>query len=134
MNVPARSRRWFQFSIRALLALVLLTSVPLAWLAKRLDEARRQRAAVAAIEGVSGRAIRDYEAHRARDPRGFPIKTAKPSNWPYLRKWLGDDLFDPVVVLDLSRAHDLDRCLPKLQQHLKNLPAPGPKRFAHYRG
>lgn len=122
MNVGARSRRWFQFSIRALLTLVLLASVPLAWLGMRLDGARRQRAAMAAIEGVSGRAIRDYEAVPAFDARGLPVKIVKPSDWRYLRKWLGDDLFDPVVALDLSRAHDLDRCLPKLEQQLKNLP------------
>lgn len=52
---PARRpRRWFQYSLRTLFILVLLASLPMSWLAVRLDRARRQRAAVEAMQASGG--------------------------------------------------------------------------------
>ncbi len=47
-------RRWFQLSLRALLALVVLASVPLAQLGMRLDRIRRQEPAIAVVQRAGG--------------------------------------------------------------------------------
>jgi hypothetical protein len=48
-------RRWLAFSLRTLQVVVLLTSVPLVWVGKRLTEARKQREAARAIQKLGGR-------------------------------------------------------------------------------
>lgn len=53
-ETPKHRRRWFQFSLRTLLVFMLLASIPLSWVAVKLQRARRQRAAVEAIEELGG--------------------------------------------------------------------------------
>jgi Leucine-rich repeat (LRR) protein len=50
----AKPRRWFRFSLRRLLILVTLLSVPLGWIGWRLGQARRERATIAWIEEMGG--------------------------------------------------------------------------------
>ena len=47
-------RRWFQYSLRTLLVLMLLACIGMGWIAVKLQQVRRERAAVAAIEGLGG--------------------------------------------------------------------------------
>jgi hypothetical protein len=42
-------RRWYQFSLRTLLVLVLLASIGLSWLAVKMEWARRQRAVLSKL-------------------------------------------------------------------------------------
>ena len=53
-NFP-KHRRWLQFRLRTLLIAVLVLSLPLSWFAVRMEKARRQREAVAAIRRLGGR-------------------------------------------------------------------------------
>ena len=52
---PPKPRRWFQFRLRTLLIGVLVLSLPLSWFAVRMERARRQRVAIAAIRRLGGR-------------------------------------------------------------------------------
>ena len=47
-------RRWFQFSLRTLLIVVTLSAVPLGWVGWKLEQGRRQRAAIAWVEKMGG--------------------------------------------------------------------------------
>ena len=74
-------RRWFQYSLRTLLVLMLLVCIGTGWIAMKLQQVRRERAAVAAIERLGGE-----------------VGTwSRPNAW--LRKLLGDNFFvHPVYV------------------------------------
>jgi hypothetical protein len=54
-------RRWLQFSLRTLLVLMLVTSVPLGRLTYKLKQAREQRATIDAIHALGGRASRSCQ-------------------------------------------------------------------------
>ena len=56
-----RTRRFLQFSLRALLVFVLLVSVGMSWLAVKLEKARRQKEAVEALVKLGGTAVYDRE-------------------------------------------------------------------------
>jgi hypothetical protein len=56
-DLPRRKRRSYQFSLRALLAFVLLVSIGMSWLAARMEKSRRQREAVKAIEKMGGSVV-----------------------------------------------------------------------------
>ncbi len=77
-DLPKPKRRWFQFSLRALLVFVLPTSIGMSWFGVRLHRVRRQRGAVKAIQKAGGWV--NYE---------------EPEPWgpPWLRELLGDDFF-----------------------------------------
>ena len=60
--MPAPKRlRWFQYSLRTLLLVVLLASIGMSWVAVRVQGARRQKAAVEAIKKLGGWVIYDWE-------------------------------------------------------------------------
>ena len=54
-------RRWFQYSLRTLLLLMLLVSIGMSWVAVRMQRARRQREAVKGIERLGGGVMYDYQ-------------------------------------------------------------------------
>lgn len=87
-----KRRKWFQFRLRTLLIAVLVLSLPLSWVAVRMDRARRQREAVEEIERLRGLVLYDWETP--------PPQTVG-------RTVLGNDFFDEVVLVDL--AHSLVR-------------------------
>ena len=76
-------RRWFQFSLRTLLVAVAVVAVRLALTA---NAARKQRAAVAAIEALGG-SVR-YE-HEQNSPSLEPLPGPK-----WLRELVGEEYFD----------------------------------------
>lgn len=49
-----RKRRWFRFSLRTLLAFVLLVSIAMSWIGLKLQRAKKQREARHAIEKAGG--------------------------------------------------------------------------------
>jgi hypothetical protein len=51
---PKRKRRWFQFSLRALLILTLICVVGSAWVARRIERKRNERRAVEAFRDLGG--------------------------------------------------------------------------------
>jgi len=52
---PRARRRWYQYSLRTLLLVMLLASVGISWFAVKMQRARKQREAVEAIRGLGGR-------------------------------------------------------------------------------
>jgi len=54
MTAPKPRLRWFQFSLRTLLVFVTLCAIPCSWLAVKMRQAERQRAAATAIEKLGG--------------------------------------------------------------------------------
>lgn len=89
MTTPRR--RWFQFSLKALLVAVVVLSLPLSWFAARLHRARDQRKAIQALIRIEGCVAYDT------DDAGFPARLT-PS---WLRALLGRDFFDQVIVVGL---------------------------------
>ena len=58
---PKRKRRWFQFSLRSLLIVVVIVAIPCAWLGWKIDQKRRECEAVAAIIKAGGIVVYDYQ-------------------------------------------------------------------------
>lgn len=87
-------RRWFQFRLRTLLIGVVVLSVLLSWFAARMEKARRQRAAVEAIQGMGGVVYYEW-------PIVPPGAAPKPPPSTWLRTVLGNDFFDRVKRVDL---------------------------------
>jgi hypothetical protein len=87
---PKPKRRWYQFSQRTLLVLVLLVSIGLSWLGIKMNQARRQREVVKAILEAGGAVYYDYEYKQSGNP--------EPPAPAWLRKLFGDDLFRDVVT------------------------------------
>jgi hypothetical protein len=105
---PTR-RRWFQFSLRTLLIVALVLSIPLAWVAARMRQAGRQREAVEAIRKLGGRVEYDHQRENIDGYRVLDLSRKLPG-----RKWLrgsfGDDFFSNVdaVTLDGQKVSDAD--------------------------
>ena len=60
-TTPPKRRRWFQFRLRTVLIAVLVLSLPLSWLAVRLERARRQKPALLAVEQAGGIVLYDWQ-------------------------------------------------------------------------
>ena len=99
-----RRRRWYQYSLRALLVLVLLVSVVMSSLAVALHRARIQLMAANALSKAGAR-LKFVE----RDTK-FP-------RW--LRELLGEELFRDLVQVSLAGTHANDKVL----EHLEGTPA-----------
>jgi hypothetical protein len=123
-----RKRRWCQFSLRTLLLAVLMLSLPLSWLATKLEQARRQRKAIAMVTALDGVALYDYEydVYFAEETGPYAFETVEPvSPWPYwMRRLMGDDFLHSVVLVcipitDETQLTDDDiellRALPRLR-------------------
>jgi hypothetical protein len=95
---PKRKRRWLQFSVRTLLVLMLLASVPLGWVRIELNRIAREDEAVAAILELGGSV--SFEGDRSGPPN--PAK-AKPA---WLRRLLGDRYFRRVDYVRFPRGAD----------------------------
>ena len=95
--VPQTARR-IQFSLRTMLLTIVLLSLPLAWLAARLDRAMRQRSIVEGIRGIGGEVEYDDEFDRSGDQPGW----RDPSGPKWLRKLLGHDFLSGVCVVVLA--------------------------------
>jgi len=102
MGKPKPERRWYQFSLRALLVFVLLVSVGMSWLGVKLQQARKQKAAVEAIEKAGGVVYYDY----GRESRSLLPTEVEPPYPTWLRESLGDDFFFDVRAVSANDVSD----------------------------
>jgi hypothetical protein len=86
--------RRFQFSIRSLLALVLVVAVPCSWMAVDLKKAREQNTVASAIVGAGGAVFYDYQIS---GQNMINIAGRMPLVPRWLQNSLGTDLFADVV-------------------------------------
>jgi Leucine-rich repeat (LRR) protein len=113
-------RRWLRFSLRSLLILVTILSI---WLGVKVNQARRQKEAVAALVELG--AIVRYE-HQKHDTQPYAYDTEKSVNAPgWLRELAGDDFFQTVVhVLFMRPVTDEDlvhlAALPRIERLVLN--------------
>jgi Leucine-rich repeat (LRR) protein len=91
-----RKRRWFQFSLRTLLIVTLVVAIPCAWVGRKIERKRRERAAVALIENLGGHVVYNYQTDGTREPFG-------PA---WLRELLGKDFFSEVDRIRLMSVTD----------------------------
>jgi hypothetical protein len=111
MTFVTPKRRWFQFSVRALLVFVTLCAIPCSWIAVKLQQARRQREGVAAIEKLGGTVLYDWQTEL--DAKGQYNNQRPGPKW--LRTVLGDDFFQSVYAVDLTDTRVRDKDLGKLK-------------------
>jgi Leucine-rich repeat (LRR) protein len=83
-------RRFFQFSLRSLLVVMLVVCVTLAW---KVEKAKKQREAVAWVQESGGSVSYDYEFDDARKR----VPNPQPPGPKWLRELVGIDYFDDVV-------------------------------------
>src|SRR4051812_488751 len=88
--VPTHKRRWFQFSLRTLLAGMTAVAFYLAVLSMWIAPAQRQRAAVGKIHRFGG------SVQYAFPPRDESSAVRN------LRTWLAQDYFDSVIDVHMS--------------------------------
>jgi Leucine Rich repeat len=102
-------RGTFQFTLRSLLALVLVVAIASNWLAVEVKQSRQQHEAVEAILKDGGRVVYDYQlALRAKVP-------AEPPGPAWLRESIGEDFFEDVDIVSLSYSRVTDIGLMKLE-------------------
>ena len=102
---PKRKRRWYQFSLRTLMIFTLICALGAEWLGRKLEHKRREQHAVETLVKWGGEISYDYEiAHVS--PAG--------SNW--LRSLLGENFFNEVEFVDLSRIAATDDDLENLRR------------------
>jgi hypothetical protein len=102
-EAPARKLRWFQYSLRSLLLLVLLVSLGMSWVAVRMKRAREQEQAVEEIAKVGGEVQYDYQDPQFRTS-GDPFAESDPPGPAWLRNVLGQNFFAAVVAVDFRRS------------------------------
>ncbi len=100
---PTPKRRWFRFSLRTLLIVVLLLSLPLGWFALKMREAEKQRKAVEAIEKAGGTVWYDYQ----EDESGMLMAELEPPAPTWLRELVGEDFFSDVIVVSFVDAPEV---------------------------
>lgn len=89
----------FRYSLLTLMIFVTLAGAGLGWIRARMDRARAQRDAVAAIRAVGGTVEYDFQYSFARDYRD---SRGKPSAPVWLRRRLGDEYFQEVTAVQLD--------------------------------
>jgi hypothetical protein len=111
-TAPKPKRRWYQYSLRTLLIFVTLFALACSWFAVKMQQARRQREAVEAIEKLGGEVW--YET--PNDKPGFYYYPKHSPNSTWLRKILGNDFFDNVNILSYSNTNATDLDLTYLKE------------------
>ncbi len=113
MTENSPKRRWFQFSLRMLFVAVMALSLPLSWLAVRIERVRKQKDLVERIELEWGLVVFDWEDGVATTPP-YP---------PWLRTLLGDHFFcnvSAVILYPREFGDEEATCLKELK-NLKRL-------------
>ena len=108
MNETPKPRRlrWFQYSLRTLLFVMLLASIGMSWVAVRIRNARKQKAAVEAIEKLGGEVTYDWT---------FDKSQSGPPGPAWMRGLLGADFFGKVVIVSLDFTQVTDTGLEPLE-------------------
>src|SRR5438477_7806102 len=102
-------RRWYQFSLRMLLAALTIACVGFGWLGMKVRAKQRERAAAKAISELGGHVMYDYQWDSIR-------KRPTPIGPEWLRKWLGNDFFADVKSVNLNMAKPTDADLRRLRE------------------
>jgi hypothetical protein len=90
---------------------MLLASIGIGWVAVKIRQARRQRAAVEAIEELGGSVKYDYMLDEYR----YPLPDPQPPEPAWLGNLLGDDLFAGIASVNGCNTKVTDAGL----EHLK---------------
>jgi len=72
-DLPKLKRRWYQISLRTVLLIVLLLSLPFSWFAFRLDQTRRQKAVLANFSEYEHNAYWRYSSLGEKEANDFPF-------------------------------------------------------------
>ena len=96
MTETKPKRRWFRFSLRALLVLVTVLCV---WLGFKVNAVRKQKEAIDAIMQAGGSFWFDYQYAVGDSNLTNPDPDITPPGPTWLRKFLGDDYFRTPVFL-----------------------------------
>ena len=101
MTPPALPRRlpWLRprLSIRSLMVLVLLIAAPASWVAYQI---RIQREAIATVRAAGGTVTFDYQRDQVGTNKGGgPVNRTEPAAPRWLRRLLGDELFQEVQTV-----------------------------------
>ena len=92
----AKSRHWFQFSLRTLLvAVTLVAGLLVAWRAY-VEPYRRQRETMALIKELGGK------------------YTTEPGGPEWMRDWFGADNFQNIVLVDVADCDDPEKYLGQI--------------------
>jgi Leucine-rich repeat (LRR) protein len=89
---PKPKRRWLQFSLRTLMIFTLICAVASAWVAKRMEQKRKEREAVEAIENHGGTVFYDSQITLL----GNHTSSAERQGPEWLRTVLGENIFSEV--------------------------------------
>lgn len=115
---PALKLHWYQYSLRTLLLFVLICSILCSCVAVRMQHAKRQREAAAAIVKLGGYVRYDWQVNAS----GNGVPSARPPGPTWLRSLLGDDIFANVYFVCGTKDRSLitDEAMAYLQE-LTNL-------------
>jgi hypothetical protein len=102
-TTPKPRRRWLQYSLRTLLVLMLVLGCGLGWFAHKVQRARAQRKAAAAIKAVGGRLL-------YAPVSGAGVRTAV----AWVGKLLDEELSGDVIGGDLAETLITDAGLEHL--------------------
>jgi len=108
-------RRWLWYGLATLLGLIALVAIAMSWFAVKLEQARKQRAAVEAIRRLGGVVYYDYQVYFDKS------QNAPPPGPEWLRERFGVDFIATVQEVFLSDSLD-DAGLQQLDEHFKALP------------
>jgi len=85
-------RRWYQYSLRSLLIVMVLLCFLFAWVGTKMRQAEKQKEVVAWVKKNEGDVTYDFEL----DANGEYIPNAKPPGPDWLHEWIGIDYFSNV--------------------------------------
>ena len=120
-RTPRVRRRWLWYGLPVLLGLMAVAAIVLIPFAVKLEQARKQRAAVEAIRRLGGRAWYDYQIELDRS------ENAPPPGPKWMREWFGVDFLATVQDVFLGPVKPTDNPLDdagleQLEEPLKALP------------
>ena len=97
---PPTSRRWLRLSLRGLMILVLIIGGFAGWAAHKI---RTQRAAVAVLKAAKQSIRYDYQVKPLQTVNGRYVYQDEPSAPRWLRRIVGDELFQEVGWVSLGQ-------------------------------
>jgi hypothetical protein len=107
---PRHRRRWYQFSLRALLIFTLAAGTLSGFIGIRVQARHRQKVAAEAIVKAGGEVFYDYQC----DAAGKELEKSPAQHSSWLRSLVGNELFDSVVAIRVSGDAEM--------KYLKDLP------------
>ena len=112
MNETRKPRlRWYQFTLRSLCLVMFLACIGMSWVSVKMQQARRQKGMVEAIETLGGSVGYDYDF----DSSDKRISRAQVPGPHWLRNLLGDDVFRNVTLVNLYDTQVKDADLGQLE-------------------